>query len=219
MSMRCCIRRSMEGLGVGAAVVMCLVAVACKPEAGPPEPSAAKPAPAARPQPQSPKTGPAEGPTMAFTLTSPAFKHGERIPKGHTGEGADTSPPLEWTDPPAGTKTYALICDDPDAPVGTWDHWVIWNLPGRLRALPEGVPRGETVATLDGAAQGKNGWGTIGYRGPLPPPGHGNHHYHFRLYALDTTLDLAPGADKKALLKAMEGHILATAELVGLYSR
>jgi len=156
---------------------------------------------------------------MTFTLTSPAFKNGERIPKEHSGEGKDTSPPLEWTDPPDGTQRFALVCDDPDAPAGTWDHWLIWNLPADTRKLPEGVPATETVADLGGARQGNNSWPKIGYGGPMPPPGHGVHHYHFRLYALDSDLDLAAGADKEALEEAMEGHLLGTAELTGLYSR
>ncbi|KPJ71274.1 MAG: hypothetical protein AMK72_10845 [Planctomycetes bacterium SM23_25] len=156
---------------------------------------------------------------MTFTLTSPAFKNDERIPKQYTGEGTDASPPLEWTDPPQGTQSLALICDDPDAPVGTWDHWLIWNIPADRRSLPEGVPATETAADLGGARQGNNSWPTIGYRGPMPPRGHGVHHYHFRLYALDRMLELAPGAKKDDLLAAMKGHILAEARLTGLYSR
>ena len=158
---------------------------------------------------------------MAFALTSPAFKNDERIPKTYTGEGKDVSPPLAWADPPAGTQSLALICDDPDAPRGTWDHWLIWNLPADLRQLPEGVPQTETVADLGGARQGRNSWLThnIGYRGPMPPPGHGTHHYHFALYALGTTLDLKAGADKKTLQKAMQGHVLGEGKLIGTYSR
>ncbi len=156
---------------------------------------------------------------MTFTLTSPAFAGGDRIPKQYTGEGADSSPPLEWADPPEGARSLALICDDPDAPAGTWDHWLIWNIPADRRNLPEGVPATETVTDLGGACQGNNSWPKIGYGGPMPPPGHGVHHYHFALYALDQTLELAPGADKQALLAAIEGHILAEAKLTGLYSR
>jgi len=156
---------------------------------------------------------------MTFELTSPAFGAGERIPKKYTGEGEDASPPLEWTDPPEGTLAFALVCDDPDAPVGTWDHWLIWNLPADLSKLPEGVPTRETLPNLGGARQGNNSWPKIGYGGPMPPPGHGTHHYNFCLYALDTVLDLAAGADKAALEKAMKGHILAEARLTGTYSR
>jgi len=156
---------------------------------------------------------------MAFALTSPAFKPDDRIPAKYTGEGADVSPPLEWSDPPEGAKSFALICDDPDAPMGTWDHWLLWNLAGDLRKLPENVAKTETVAALGGARQGKNSWPKIGYNGPMPPKGHGTHHYHFDLYALDTALDLKTGADKKALLAAMKGHILGKATLMGTYSR
>ena len=156
---------------------------------------------------------------MTFTLTSPAFKEGERIPVKYTGEGADLSPPLEWAEAPAAAKSFALICDDPDAPRGTWDHWIIWNIPGDRRKLPEGVARTETLPELGAARQGKNSWPRIGYNGPMPPPGHGTHHYHFVLYALESALDLKPGADKKALLAAMKSHILAQAKLVGTYSR
>ena len=157
--------------------------------------------------------------TMTFLLTSPAFKNDERIPKPYTGEGADTSPPLEWGHPPAATKSFALLCDDPDAPAGTWDHWVLWNLPGEQRKLPENVAKVDTLPDLGGARQGKNSWPKIGYNGPMPPKGHGTHHYNFVLYALDAPLDLKAGADKKALLAAMKGHVLGQARLTGTYSR
>jgi len=160
-----------------------------------------------------------EGIGMTFALTSTAFGSNDRIPVQYTGEGKDASPPLEWGEPPAGTKTFALICDDPDAPVGTWDHWVIWNLPGNLRKLPEGVAKRETLPELGGALQGKNSWPKIGYDGPMPPKGHGTHHYNFVLCALDKALDLQTGSDKKALLGAMKGHILGQAKLTGTYSR
>jgi len=156
---------------------------------------------------------------MTFPLTSPAFKNTERIPAPYTGEGADMSPPLEWGDPPDATKSFALICDDPDAPVGTWDHWVLWNLPGEQRQLPENVAKVDTLPDLGGARQGKNSWPKIGYNGPMPPKGHGTHHYNFVLYALDAPLDLKAGADKKALLAAMKGHVLGQARLTGTYSR
>jgi Raf kinase inhibitor-like YbhB/YbcL family protein len=149
-------------------------------------------------------------------LTSEAFGTGESIPREHTCDGADRSPPLSWQGAPGGAASFALICDDPDAPVGTWDHWVIWNIPGTSMGLPAGVPTDDTLP--DGARQGKNGWKTNGYRGPCPPRG-GPHRYFFRLYALDAILDLASGAAKGQLLKAMEGHILAEAELMGRYAR
>ena len=160
-----------------------------------------------------------EGTGMTFTLTSPAFGNNERIPVQYTGEGKDLSPPLEWGEPPAGTKTFALVCDDPDAPAGTWDHWIIWNIPGNLRKLPENVARRELLAELGGAAQGLNSWPKLGYNGPMPPKGHGTHHYHFALYALDKSLDLSAGANKRALLTEIRGHILGQGKLTGIYSR
>ena len=197
-----------------AAVLLALVCGlgGCRPQDDPP--ASAPDAPESSPSAQTPKET-----AMAFTLTSSAFDNDGRIPEQYSGEGKDQSPPLEWSDPPEGTQAFALVCDDPDAPVGTWDHWLLWNLPGDRRDLPEGVPTTDTVADLGGAAQGKNGWGNVGYGGPMPPPGHGDHHYEFALYALDAELDLAPGADKGALMKAMEGHVLGKAELTGLYSR
>ena len=160
-----------------------------------------------------------EEPVMTFSLTSSAFGLNERIPPKYTGEGADVSPPLAWGEPPAAAQTLALICDDPDAPRGTWDHWLIWNIPGSLRALPEGISKKDSPPEVAGAVQGSNSWPKVGYNGPLPPPGHGTHHYHFTLYALNKTLDLKPGANKKALLAAMKGHVLAEGKLTGIYSR
>ena len=165
------------------------------------------------------KNAKTEGPAMTFALTSPAFKNDARIPKQYTGEGTDLSPPLEWTATPEGVKAFALICDDPDAPRGTWDHWILWNIPADRAKLPEGVARTETLPDLGGARQGRNSWPKTGYNGPMPPPGHGTHHYHLVLYALDTVLDLKPGADKKALLAAMDKHVLGKATLTGTYSR
>ncbi len=151
-----------------------------------------------------------------LSLTSTAFTEGGTIPRDHTCDGADRSPPLSWSGVPAGTAVFALICDDPDAPVGTWDHWVIWDIPGDLTGLPEGVAPLDTLP--DGARQGRNGWGTNGYRGPCPPRGK-PHRYFFRLYALDASPGLRAGATKGQLLHAMEGHILAEAELMGRYGR
>jgi len=189
---------------------------ACQPQEGGPAPPAEAPRP---PSESSESSEPSKETAMAFTLTSSAFESNGRIPKRYTGEGEDISPPLAWSDPPDGTQAFALVCDDPDAPVGTFDHWLIWNLPADARELPEGVPTTATVEGLGGAAQGKSGFGKVGYGGPMPPPGHGDHHYHFRLYALDAPLDLDPGAEKRALEQAMEGHVLGQAELTGLYSR
>ena len=155
------------------------------------------------------------GSGMVLRVTSAAFKQGEMIPKKYTCDGLDVSPPLEWTDAPEGTKSYALICDDPDAPRGTWVHWVVFNLPSGVKALPEGVPAKETLD--NGAKQGANDFRRIGYGGPCPPGG--THRYFFKLYALDAVLNLASGATKQQLLKAMEGHILAEEQLMGRYKR
>jgi Raf kinase inhibitor-like YbhB/YbcL family protein len=152
---------------------------------------------------------------MAFQLTSTAFKHGETIPRKYSCDGQDISPPLAWGDPPQGTQSFALIMDDPDAPAGVWVHWVLYNLPAGSRGLPEAVPPDAQLA--DGSRQGKNSWGRVGYGGPCPP--RGTHRYFFKLYALDRALDLAAGATKEQLLKAMEGHILAQTELMGKYTR
>ena len=164
-----------------------------------------------------------EGTNMKFKLTTSAFNEGAAIPKSFTGEGNDVSPVLAWEGAPAGTKEFALICDDPDAPAGVWVHWVIYGIPASVRALPEGVKSNAAELREPVAArQGKNSWPsgvTIGYRGPMPPPGHGTHHYHFKLYALNTQLNLPPGADKQQLLDAMKGHMLGDAELVGTYER
>lgn len=148
---------------------------------------------------------------MPFDLTSSAFAQGERIPTKYTCDGEDISPPLQWRNPPQGTQSFALIMDDPDAPVGTWVHWVLFNLPADTQELPE-------QTTLPAGAQdGKNSWGRTGYGGPCPPSG--THRYFFKLYALDTTVNLTASTDKAQLLRAMEGHILAQAEVMGTYSR
>ena len=125
-------------------------------------------------------------------------------------------PPLHWSEPPSGTKCLALICDDPDAPRGTWVHWVLFNLPVHIRELVEGVPTTETLG--NGAKQGKNDFGNIGYGGPAPPKGK-PHRYFFKLYALAVAVDLTPGATKAQLEDAMKGHILAEGELMGTYKR
>jgi len=153
---------------------------------------------------------------MSIELTSPAFQTRVTIPKQYTGDGADLSPPLHWSEPPSGTKSLALICDDPDAPRGTWVHWVLFNLPAQTRELEEGVPTTETLG--NGAKQGKNDFGNIGYGGPAPPKGK-PHRYFFKLYALDVAVDLTPGATKAQLMNAMKGHILAEGQLVCNYGR
>jgi Raf kinase inhibitor-like YbhB/YbcL family protein len=153
---------------------------------------------------------------MAFELTSSAFKEGEPIPRKYTCDGTDVSPPLHWTVPPAATRSYVLIADDPDAPMGTWVHWVIYNLPLDLRGLPEGVPAKDLV--LDGARHGITDFKRVGYGGPCPPPGK-PHRYFFKLYALDKLLDLKPRATKAQVVDACKGHILAETQLMGLYGR
>jgi hypothetical protein len=155
------------------------------------------------------------GKNMEIKMTSFAFEEGGMIPKKHTCEGKDVSPPIAWGTVPSGTKALALICDDPDAPMGTWVHWVLFNLPGSAKELPESVPPQKILA--NSAKQGTNDFRKIGYGGPCPPGG--THRYYFKLYALDTELNLEPGATKSQLLKAMEGHILGEGQLMGKYRR
>ncbi|HEY4681861.1 MAG TPA: YbhB/YbcL family Raf kinase inhibitor-like protein [Candidatus Acidoferrales bacterium] len=153
---------------------------------------------------------------MALKLTSTAFQPGATIPEKFTCDGPDVSPALAWADPPAGTHSFALIMDDPDAPVGTWVHWVLYDLPANTRELAEGVPKQEELPSR--ARQGRNDFRKIGYGGPCPPSGPA-HRYFFKLYALDSKTNLKPGATKAELEKAMKGHILAQAELMGRYQR
>jgi hypothetical protein len=155
------------------------------------------------------------GKKRALTVTSPVFKNGGTIPRKHTGDGADVSPPIEWSRVPANTRSIALIADDPDAPGGTWTHWVLFNWPADTRKLPENTPREGVLK--NGARQGTNDFGSIGYRGPMPPSG--THRYFFKVYALDKPLDLRAGITKPDLLRAMEGHILAQGQLMGKYAR
>lgn len=152
---------------------------------------------------------------MELKLTSSAFAEGALIPKDYTCDGKDVSPPLSWSGAPPNTRALALIVDDPDAPAGTWVHWVLFNIPSGMRELPQAVPPHKVLA--DGTRQGKNDFGKIGYGGPCPPSG--IHRYFFKLYALEQEVKLEPGATKPALTKAMEGHILANAQLMGRYKR
>ena len=152
---------------------------------------------------------------MPFELTSSAFAHEGSIPSKYSCDGEDVSPPVAWSEPPEGTQSFALILDDPDAPAGIWVHWILYNIPAEARSLPEGVPA--TVELADGSMHGKNSWRRMEYGGPCPPGG--THRYVFKLYALDTMLDLAAGASKERLTQAMEGHILDQAELLGTYTR
>jgi hypothetical protein len=152
---------------------------------------------------------------MAIKITSAAFEEGGMIPRKYTCDGDDVSPPLAWTGVPAEAKTLALICDDPDAPMGTWVHWVLFNLPGSTQELHEVIPPEKELK--NGAKQGRNDFRKIGYGGPCPPGG--THRYYFKLYALDAALNLPPGATKAELLTAIEGHILAQGRLTGKYRR
>jgi Raf kinase inhibitor-like YbhB/YbcL family protein len=153
---------------------------------------------------------------MKIDITSKAFKDGEPIPKQYTADGKDISPPLSWGKLPDGARSVALICDDPDAPRDKpWVHWVIYNLPVDVRELAEGIA---PQNLSNGARQGKNDFGKIGYGGPSPPPGK-PHRYYFKLYALDRMLDLPAGATKDQLIAAMKGHVLAEGQLMGKYGR
>lgn len=152
---------------------------------------------------------------VTMRLESAAFAANDLIPVEYTCDGADSSPPLTWDDPPDATQSLALICDDPDAPVGTFVHWVLYNLPPETRSLSAGVSDQPTLP--NGGVQGKNDFNQFGYGGPCPPGG--THRYFFKLYALDTKLDLQPGARKAQVEKAIAGHVLTQAELVGRYTR
>ncbi|MFQ6673156.1 MAG: YbhB/YbcL family Raf kinase inhibitor-like protein [Fidelibacterota bacterium] len=157
-----------------------------------------------------------------FALSSHTFKEAEVIPSKYTCEGEDVSPPLAWTGSPAGTKSFALTCLDPDAPPGTWVHWVLYDLPGDSSQLEEDVPKNETLedGTKQGLSWGVSSFSRVGYHGPCPPPGHGFHRYYFTLYALDVeAVQLSPKATHDELESAMEGHILAKASVMGRYKR
>jgi Raf kinase inhibitor-like YbhB/YbcL family protein len=149
-------------------------------------------------------------------LTSTAIASGAAIADDYACTGADRSPALAWSDAPQSTKSFALIVDDPDAPGGTFVHWVAYNIPARATSLPAGVPQAAKIA--DGGTNGINGFEHIGYNGPCPPPGK-MHHYHFHLFALDSTLTPGDPADAAAIQSAMSGHVVATAELVGTFER
>ncbi|GAB4435316.1 MAG: YbhB/YbcL family Raf kinase inhibitor-like protein [Anaerolineales bacterium] len=160
---------------------------------------------------------PATGKPAAFTLTSTAFAEGEPIPVQYSCDGADISPPLAWTGVPEGTQSLVLIMDDPDAPIGTWDHWILFNIPANRHELSEDAPIEAPNQDPNAIFVGNNSWGRPGYGGPCPPSG--THRYFFKLYALDATLSLLPGANKKQVEAEMQGHILAETQLMGTYSR
>jgi len=171
---------------------------------------------------QSEAKAEAEAEPSKIEVTSTAFQPGKPIPQKYTGDGEDLSPPLAWSNLPEGTEELALICDDPDAPTKEpWVHWVIYKIPASTTGVPEGVAKDAGLKQPAGALQGANSWPsgqTVGYRGPAPPRGK-PHRYFFKLYALDAPLKLEPNLDKKRLLKAIEGHVLAQGQLMGTYQR
>jgi Raf kinase inhibitor-like YbhB/YbcL family protein len=157
-------------------------------------------------------------------ITSTVFEEGQRIPKKYTGEGLDISPPLSWSGVPEDAKELMIICDDPDAPTPEpWVHWVIYKIPASVASLKEDVPKKTRLTDPPGTLQGRNSWPEkqmhIGYRGPMPPPGHGTHRYYFKIYALEAKLAVEAGMDKKSLLKEIEDHVIAEGQLMGTYSR
>jgi len=156
------------------------------------------------------------GEEMKLTVRSPVFMQGDRVPAKYTCDDEDVSPPLYWSPGPTATESYALIAGDPDAPGGSFTHWLMYNIPFNVTRLEEHVSAVDRLG--DGTLQGKNSYGRTGYGGPCPPPGN-PHHYHFSVYALDTRLKLGPGASKDDLFGAMRGHVLAQGELTGIYGR
>lgn len=153
---------------------------------------------------------------MNIRLTSAAFEDGKSIPAKYTCDAENLSPPLEWSNVPEGTRSFVLICDDPDAPRGTWVHWVLFDIPAEVTSLEEGVRK---IAALPGfGTHGVNDFGALGYGGPCPPPG-GPHRYFFKLYALDAKLELKAAVTKKVVLRAMKDHVLGEGRLMGKYKR
>jgi Raf kinase inhibitor-like YbhB/YbcL family protein len=148
-------------------------------------------------------------------ITSSVFTEGGMIPAKYTCDGQNISPPLAWKDAPSGTKSFTLVCDDPDAPMGTWVHWVIYNIPPNIAKLDENVKPEKECS--NGMRQGSNSWPKIGYGGPCPPSG--AHRYYFKLYALDSVLDIKPGAARELVLQVIKGHVLAETQLMGKYQR
>ena len=163
-----------------------------------------------------PNQAQAGGGAVSLTISSTSFSGGGDIPKKYTCDGLDISPQLSWSEPPSGTQTFALLADDPDAPGRSWNRWTLWNLPATARSLPEGLAKEAQLP--DGTRQGRNDFPRTGYNGPCPPPGT-PHRYYFKIFALDTGLDLRAGAGKKDLEAAMKGHILAQGEWMGRYGR
>jgi len=173
-------------------------------------------------RPPGPSSGNVKGDAgmTTITVTSTVISNGQPIPVKYTGDGEDISPPLKWSGEPGATREFVLICDDPDAPVtDPWVHWVVYNIPFTQRSMPEGKPGRSLPDFPPGMKEGKNSFGKTTYGGPSPPPGHGVHRYFFKIFALDSKIDLPAGATKNQVLTAMEGHILAKGELVGTYER
>jgi hypothetical protein len=164
-------------------------------------------------------------PVQILVVTCSEFGHGQRMPFECVRDGENRSPALRWKAAPEGTRSYALICDDPDAPrEEPFVHWLLYGIPAGaigvpLREIPGGISKGERPGEIPGALQGRNDFGDLGYDGPQPPQGHGVHHYHFKLFALDAALPLRPGLRKPELLRELEGHVLATGHVIGTYSR
>lgn len=156
------------------------------------------------------------GKETGMKISSPAFSEGQSIPQQYTCDGNDVSPPLQWLDAPANTGSFAIIVEDPDAPSGTFTHWVYFNISPTTMSLGGNVPK--SGALPDGAAQGKNDFGNIGYGGPCPPPGN-PHRYYFKFFALDARINAKPGADLDTVQQAMKGHILSETQLMGKYKR
>jgi Raf kinase inhibitor-like YbhB/YbcL family protein len=210
--------KSMKKL-ISPLVLVIFLATACAappaenaPAVSPPEPTA--PPPTEPPSPTTPPTEETASPETALVeLTSPEFNEGGMIPDKFGCKGAEVSPTLNWTEPPAGTQSFAFIMDDPNAPMGTWVHWVLYNIPADTRSLPENVPGDPTLA--DGSMHGENSWPRTEYGGPCPPVR--THSYFFKLYALDIMLTADPGLTKEELLSLMEGHILQEVHLTGRY--
>ena len=186
-----------------------------EPEQAQPTVPASPPEPTALPA-KTEASEPVEA-SMPFELTSTAFRQAEPIPEQYSCDGDDISPPLQWGDPPSGTQSFALVMDDPDAPVGTWDHWILFNIPADTRGLEENLPITGKNQESGSIFVGNNSWRRTDYGGPCPPGG--THRYFFKLYALDTNINLLPGANKKQVQEAMQGHILAETELMGTYTR
>lgn len=157
--------------------------------------------------------------TSTITVTSSAFKQGEPVPKKYSGEGQNISPPLSWSGVPDSAAELVLICEDPDAPRGIFTHWVLCNMSPQTTSLPEGVKPVAEPPVPAGGVQGRNGGEKLGYTGPLPPPGHGVHHYHFRLFALDRALKLRSGLTREQVMIAIHGHVICEGEIVGTYER